>query len=80
MTERLTELAEKTDKIRIVYVFSDEKVEKWELGFITKSLIEKYAPTTKYSVFVNGSVSLYNRTTPQIADLKLEKKYVIWYN
>lgn len=76
MTERLSELAEATNKFRVVYVFSDERAEKCERGFITKTLIEKYAPTTKYSLFVCGSTSLCNRITPQIAELKLEKKYI----
>ena len=76
MNERLTELAENTDKFRIIYVFSDERAEKCERGFITKTLIEKYAPSNKYSIFVCGSTPLYNRTTPQIAELKLEKKYI----
>lgn len=76
MNERLTELAENTDKFRIIYVFSDERAEKCERGFVTKTLIEKYAPSNKYSIFVCGSTPLYNRTTPQIAELKLEKKYI----
>lgn len=76
MNERLTELSEATDKFRVIYVFSDERAEKCERGFVTKNLIEKYAPATKYSIFVCGSTALYNRTTPQIAELKLEKKYI----
>lgn len=76
MTERLEELSEATDKFRVVYVFSDERAEKCERGFVTKTLIEKYAPASKYSIFVCGSTALYNRTTPQIAELKLEKKYI----
>ena len=76
MTERLGELTEATDKFRVVYVFSDERAEKCERGFVTKTLIEKYAPASKYSIFVCGSTALYNKITPQIAELKLEKKYI----
>lgn len=76
MSPRLDELAEKTDKFRVIYVFSDEHVFKKERGFITKSLIEKYAPAGKYSVFVCGSTALYNRAVPQIAELKLENKFI----
>ena len=76
MTERLTELADQSDKIRIIYVYSDERAEKCERGFVTKTLIEKYAPASRYSIFVCGSTALYNRITPQIAELKLEKKYI----
>ncbi len=76
MTERLNELAELTDKFRVVYVFSDERLPQCERGFVTTSLIEKYAPSARYSIFVCGSTQLYNRATPQIAALKLEKKYI----
>ncbi len=76
LTERLDEIAVQSDKFRVVYVYSDERVDKCERGFITKTLIEKYAPSSKYSLFVCGSTALYNRLTPQIAELKLEKKYI----
>ena len=76
MTERLSELSEATEKLRVIYVFSDERAEKCERGFVTKTLIEKYAPASKFSIFVCGSTALYNRITPQIAELKLEKKYI----
>lgn len=76
MMERLDELAEKTDKFRVVYVFSDERIPQYECGFITTGLIEKYATASKYSIFVCGSTQLYNRATPQIAALKLEKKFI----
>ena len=76
MAERLSDLAEANDKFRVVYVFSDERAEKAERGFVTKTLIEKYAPASKYSIFVCGSTALYNRITPQIAELKLEKKFI----
>ena len=76
MTERLSELSESTDKFRVVYVFSDERAEKCERGFVTKTLIDKYASASKFSIFVCGSTALYNRITPQIAELKLEKKYI----
>ncbi len=76
MAQRLDELAEKSSNFRVVYVFSDEHVFKCERGFVTKSLIEKYAPLSKFSLFVHGSQTLYNRIIPQIAELKLENKYI----
>ncbi len=75
MQERLDELAFNSEKFNVIYVLSDEHVFKKERGFITKSMIEKYAPS-KYSIFINGSQNLYNRTLPQIAELKLQNKYV----
>ncbi len=76
MAERFDELAEKTNNFNVIYVLSDEHILKKERGFITKTLIEKYVPAGKYSVFVSGSTSLYNRVLPQIAELKLENKYI----
>ncbi len=76
MAQRLDELADGCNKIKVIYVLSDEHIFKKERGFITKSLIEKYAPKGKYSVFVAGSTSLYNKAVPQIAELKLENKYI----
>ena len=76
MSQRFDELSESTPNFRVVYVFSDEHIFKCERGFVTKSLIEKYAPFTKYSLFVNGSNALYNRLIPQISELKLENKYI----
>ena len=76
MSQRFDELAQNTHNFRIIYVFSDEYVFKCERGFVTKTLIEKYAPFTKYSLFVNGSNALYNRLIPQISELKLENKYI----
>lgn len=76
MSQRFDELAKITPNFRVVYVFSDEHIFKCERGFVTKSLIEKYAPFTKYSLFVCGSNTLYNRLIPQISELKLENKYI----
>lgn len=76
MSERLDELSELSDKFKVVYVLSDEHVFKKERGFVTKSVIEKHAPQGRYSVFICGSSALYNRTLPQIADLKLENKFI----
>ncbi len=75
LQERLDELAENSLNFNVIYVLSDEHVFKKERGFITKSMIEKYAPP-KYSIFINGSQKLYNRTLPQIAELKLQRKFI----
>ncbi len=78
MNERFTELAE-NKHFRVIFVFSDEHVFKCERGFITKTLIEKHAPSNKYSLFVSGSSEMYNRISPQIEELNLENK-LIRYN
>lgn len=76
MRERLDELADNSDNFKVIYVLSDEHVFKKERGFVTKSMIEKYAPSKKYSVFLCGSPALYTRTLPQISDLRLENKFI----
>lgn len=76
MSERLDELSADCDSLKVVYVFSDEHVFKCERGFVTKTLIEKYAPNGKFSLFAWGSQSFYNRLVPQIAELKLENKFI----
>ncbi len=76
MSQRLDELSAKCEKLNVVYVLSDEHAHKKERGFITKTLIEKYSPNGKYSIFVNGSTELYNRAIPQIAEFKLQNKYI----
>ncbi|MBR2876050.1 MAG: 2Fe-2S iron-sulfur cluster binding domain-containing protein [Clostridia bacterium] len=60
----------------VVFVFSDEKVDKYERGFVTKQLIEKYAPPEKYSVFINGSQQLFNLISNQVTGLGLERKAI----
>jgi hypothetical protein len=72
--DELIEISKTTKNFNVVFVFSDEKVENYERGFITKQLIEKYAPPEKYSVFINGSEQLLSLISTQIAELGLERK------
>ena len=74
--EILNALSAKTEKFNVVYVLSDEKLEKCERGFVTKSTIEKYAPSAHYSVFVSGATSLYNRISPQLSNMNIDSKNI----
>lgn len=76
MSERFNDIAANTESFRIIYIFSDEHIMKCERGFVTKSLIEKYRPASKYSLFVSCSSERCNNIIPQINDLRLERKYV----
>ncbi len=79
--DELISISEKTDKFKPVFVFSDEKADKCERGFITRALIEKYLPENKrFSIFINGASQLYTQTAPHISALKLEKKYIRFGN
>lgn len=75
--DELIAISEKTEKFKPVFVFSDEKADKCERGFITKGLIEKYRPEGRhFSIFINGSSQLYTQTVSHISALKIEKKYI----
>lgn len=72
--DELIEISKNCRNFNVIFVFSDEKVENYERGFITKQLIEKYAPPEKFSVFINGSQQLLALISTQIAELGLERK------
>ena len=72
--DELIEISKNCKNFNVIFVFSDEKVENYERGFITKQLIEKYAPPEKFSVFINGSQQLLTLISTQIAELGLERK------
>lgn len=63
------------DKIKVVPVLSEETVEGFDCGFITKEVIEKYAPDA-YSIFVCGPEGMYRFVEQEIAKLKLPTKFV----
>ena len=74
--DELLEIQKNTRNFNVIFVFSDEKVESFERGFITKQLIEKYAPPEKYSIFIDGSSQLLTLVSAQIAELGLERKAI----
>ena len=53
--EEFKELEKQSPKFKLVNVFSDEKVEGEEYGFITAELIKKYAPE-EYSIFMSRTM------------------------
>ncbi len=74
--DELISIQQSTRNFKVIFTFSDEKVDNYERGFITKQLIEKYAPPEKFSVFIDGSELLLNLISAQIAELGLERKAV----
>lgn len=75
--DEFDEIAESTDKVRVVYVLSDETVDECESGFLTAELISKYAPKGEnYSVFMCGPQGMYEFADKQIALLGLRRKFV----
>lgn len=79
--DELLELAEKTDKVKVINVLSDKDADTsgdgFEAGFITAELIRKYAPENEpYSVFICGPQAMYEFLNEELDKLGLEKKYV----
>lgn len=70
------ELQSLSDKIKVVYVLSDEKNPDFEYGFIDSKIIKKYAPSENYSIFICGPQSMYTYLDKELSKLSLEKKYI----
>lgn len=47
------------DRIRVVYVLSDERKEGYEHGFITADIIKKYVPQEDFTVMMCGPSAMY---------------------
>lgn len=70
------EIAKSCDKVKVVYVLSDESAEGCESGFLTAELIKKYAPEGDYSVFMCGPQAMYVFADKEIAKLGIRQKFV----
>lgn len=70
------EIAKSCDKVKVVYVLSDESAEGCESGFLTAELIKKYAPEGDYSVFMCGPQAMYIFADKEIAKLGIRQKFV----
>ena len=73
--DELDELLNVTNKVKIIHVLSDEKIEGYEHGFITSDLIKKYA-SDNYSVVACGPGSFYSFMKEDIKKLNLKKKQI----
>lgn len=75
--DELSVICEKTDKVKVVHVLSDEEAEGYEHGFITAELIRKYAPEEEaYSVFICGPEAMYRFIEKETAKLSLPAKNI----
>lgn len=76
-SDEFKEMAEATDKIKLVNVLSEEKVKGAESGFITAKLIKKYAPKDEdYSIFLCGPQAMYDFADKEIETLGIRRKFV----
>lgn len=63
-------------KVKVVHILSDEQAEGYEHGFINAELIQKYAPSNDYSIFVCGPKAMYKFAEKEIEKLGLPKRRV----
>lgn len=61
-----------SSKIKLVVVLSEEQVDGYEHGFITKELLEKYLPS-EYSVFMCGPDAMYKFVRGEFEKLGVNK-------
>ncbi len=72
----LDSLAEKNEKINVVYVLSNSDEEGYEKGFVGAEIIKKYAPSECYSIFVCGPGGMYKFLETELPKLETERKYI----
>jgi len=63
-------------RIKVVYVLSDSKNNKYENGFINKDIINKYKPERECSYFISGPYNMFKFLKGEIETLNLRKKLV----
>ena len=63
------------DKVRLVYVLSEEEKSGFENGFVTAELIKKYG-TAPFSVFICGPQAMYNFVSEELKSMNLKRKSV----
>lgn len=74
--DELLSLENKSNKIKVIHVLSNEKSNQYEHGFISKEIIEKYAPIEAYSIFVCGPIGLFNFLNNELEKMNLVKKNI----
>lgn len=75
LKDELEELAARSGgRVRVVHVLSDEEKPRFEHGFITAELIQKYAPVGPCSVFMCGPKAMYVFGEAQCRRLGLPKR------
>ncbi len=73
--EEFDKIQQRTDKVRLVNVLSDEDVPGYEHGLITAELIRKYAGQGQYSIFAAGSKGMYDFLDGEVEKLGLSRKF-----
>ncbi len=74
--DELEALRQRTDKLRVVYVLSDEAAAPYEQGYITHALVEKYKSADTYSVLICGPQAMTDYLSKELRELHLRRKYI----
>lgn len=71
----LDEICAATDRVKVVYVLSDEKLDGYEHGFITADIIKKYSSDSS-SVFLCGPGAMYHFVDHELSKTGLDRKHI----
>ena len=74
--EELETIRSHTDRVKPVYILSEEECEGFEHGFISAELIRKYAPWGDYSVFLCGPEGLYSYEADELKKLQIPARRI----
>lgn len=74
--QELDDLAAQSDKLKVVYVLSDEEQPRCGTGFVSAQLMGKYVDLTQVTFFLCGPQAMYNFIEKELAPLALPKKAV----
>lgn len=72
--EQFDDIVCKTNRIKVIYVLSEEKNTQYENGFITVDLIKKYI-TTQASIFISGPSKMCEYLDKELAKFNYPKKF-----
>ncbi len=74
--DELDALCNSCEKIKVVYVLSEEDKPQFEKGFINERLIRKYIYEIPSSVFICGPQAMISFVKSELEGLELERKYI----
>ena len=73
---QLDEIAENTDKVRVIYVLEKEEIEGYEHGFITAEIIKRYMPGENCGVFICGPDAMKKFIRAQLESLNVPRRLI----
>ena len=73
--KELRDLANKSSRVFLEIVISDEIVDGYETGFVTKKTVKKYL-TEDTTIYIYGEEGILKNLKKELEDLKLPRKYI----